>query len=83
MGFLCSAPLTEDTKGFIGKEAFENAKDDAVFINVGRGPIVDEDALIDALKSGKLRDAVLDVFTEEPLPVESYLWNVENVLLSP
>ena len=80
---LCSAPLTPQTKGMIGKEQFDNAKDDAVFINVGRGPIVDEDALIDALKTGKLKGAGLDVFAMEPLPKSSELWELDNVLLSP
>ena len=80
---LCAAPLTPETKGMIGKEQFDNAKDDAVFINVGRGPIVDEDAVIDALKTGKLKGAVLDVFAMEPLPKDSELWELENVLLSP
>jgi phosphoglycerate dehydrogenase-like enzyme len=49
----------------------------------GRGPIVDEDALIDALKSGKLKGAGLDVFVEEPLATSSPLWELDNVLLSP
>ena len=80
---LCAAPLTPQTKGMIGKEQFENAKDGAVFINVGRGPIVDEDALIDALKSGAIKGAGLDVFSVEPLPESSDLWDLDNVLLSP
>ena len=49
---LVSAPLTESTRGLIGKEAFDNAKEGAVFINLGRGPVVEEDALIEALKNG-------------------------------
>jgi phosphoglycerate dehydrogenase-like enzyme len=80
---LCSAPLTTETKGMIGKEQFDAAKANAVFINVGRGPIVDEVALIDALKDGKLKGAGLDVFSTEPLPKESELWELDNVLLSP
>jgi phosphoglycerate dehydrogenase-like enzyme len=80
---LCSAPLTPETKGMITKEQFDNAKENAVFINVGRGPIVDQDALIDALKDGRLKGAGLDVFATEPLPVDSELWNLENVLMSP
>lgn len=54
-----------------------------VFINLGRGPIVDEKALIDALKSGRLRGAALDVFIEEPLPENSQFWDLDNVLISP
>ena len=80
---LCSAPLTEETRGLIGKAQFEHAKKDAVFINLGRGPVVDEVALIEALKTGKLKGAALDVFTNEPLPASSELWELENVLLSP
>jgi phosphoglycerate dehydrogenase-like enzyme len=80
---LVSAPLTEETRGLIGREQFQHAKEGAVFINLGRGPVVDENALIDALKSGKLKGAALDVFTEEPLPTESELWELENVLISP
>ena len=80
---LCAAPLTPETNKMIGKEQFENAKPGAVFINVGRGPIVDEQALIEALKSGKLKGAALDVFETEPLPKDSPLWEMDNVLLSP
>ena len=80
---LCSAPLTPETQGMITKEQFDHAKRDAVFINLGRGPIVDEDALIDALKDGRLKGAGLDVFMTEPLPRESELWRLDNVLLSP
>lgn len=80
---LCAAPLTPETQGMIGKEQFDHAKKGAVFINLGRGPVVDEDALIDALKTGKLKGAALDVFTTEPLPKESELWDLDNLLLSP
>mmetsp|Transcript_13355 Transcript_13355/g.20248 ORF Transcript_13355/g.20248 Transcript_13355/m.20248 type:complete len:387 (-) Transcript_13355:41-1201(-) len=80
---LVSAPLTDETRGLIGPEAFQNAKDDAVFINLGRGPVVDENALIKTLKSGKMKGAALDVFTTEPLPQDSELWDLDNVLVSP
>ena len=80
---LCAAPLTPETEKMIGKEQFDNAKKGAVFINVGRGPIVDEPALIEALQDGRLKGAGLDVTTVEPLPKESPLWKLENVLLSP
>lgn len=80
---LVSAPLTEETRGLIGPDQFAHAKQNAVFINLGRGPVVDEPALIQALKSGKLKGAALDVFTVEPLPDESELWDLENVLISP
>jgi phosphoglycerate dehydrogenase-like enzyme len=80
---LVSAPLTEETRGLIGRDQFAHAKQQAVFINLGRGPVVDEEALIDALKTGKLKGAALDVFSEEPLPENSELWELENVLISP
>jgi lactate dehydrogenase-like 2-hydroxyacid dehydrogenase len=78
---VCSAPL--QTRGMIGAEQFDNAKKDAIFINVGRGPVVQEDALVAALQQGKLKGAALDVFATEPLPTSSPLWEMENVLLSP
>ena len=80
---LCSAPLTEETRGSIRKAQFEHAKKEAVFINLGCGPMVDEVALIEALKTGKFKGAALDVFANEPLPASSELWELENVLLSP
>ncbi|MEO0933201.1 MAG: NAD(P)-dependent oxidoreductase [Cyanobacteria bacterium J06641_2] len=52
-------------------------------MNLGRGPVVDEAAMIKALKSGKLRGAALDVFEEEPLAQDNELWNLPNVLISP
>ena len=67
----------------IGKDEFDVAKEGAVFVNVGRGPIVDEPAMIDALKDGRLKGVGLDVFAAEPLPKESPLWGLDNVLLSP
>ena len=80
---LCAAPLTPSTRGMINKKAFAKSKENSVFINVGRGPIVDEDALIDALKNGRLKGAALDVFATEPLPTDNELWSLDNVLMSP
>ena len=80
---LCSAPLTPETYQLISKEQFDHAKENLVFINVGRGPVVDEEALIDALKDGRLKGAGLDVFVTEPLDESSELWKLDNVLLSP
>lgn len=80
---VCSAPSTVETRGMINAEAFQSVKDGAVFINLGRGPIVDEGALMEALNSGRLKGAALDVFTEEPLPPESKWWDIPNVLVSP
>jgi phosphoglycerate dehydrogenase-like enzyme len=58
-------------------------RDAAVVVNVGRGGVIDEDALIEALVSGKLAGAALDVFADEPLPETSPLWGLENVIVSP
>jgi len=80
---LMSLPLTEHTRGVISKEVLGNCKPSAVVINVGRGPIIDEDALIEALQNGTIKGAGLDVMTVEPLPKESPLWKLPNVLLSP
>ena len=80
---LCSMPLTSETEGMIGKAEFDAAKAGAVFINVGRGPIVDEKAMIEALQDGRLKGVGLDVFAVEPLPKESPLWSLDSVLLSP
>jgi phosphoglycerate dehydrogenase-like enzyme len=80
---LISTPLTEQTRGLISKEILSHCKKSAVIINVGRGPIIDEDALINVLESGSIKGAGLDVFTMEPLPKSSHLWKLPNVLLSP
>jgi phosphoglycerate dehydrogenase-like enzyme len=79
---VCVTPLTEETRGRIGHEQFAAAKANMVFINIGRGPVVDTDALIAALNSGKLKGAALDVHAPEPLPQTSPLWTMENVLVS-
>ena len=80
---LVSTPLTEQTRGLISKEVLSHCKKTAVIINVGRGPIIDEEALIKCLESGAIKGAGLDVMTVEPLPKESKLWKLPNVLLSP
>jgi phosphoglycerate dehydrogenase-like enzyme len=80
---VVAAPLTPDTKGLIGTWEFAAMKPEAVIINVGRGPVIDEAAMVEALRSGQIRGAALDVFEVEPLPRESPLWTMENVLLSP
>lgn len=80
---VCSAPSTVETRGMVNRDAFHAVKEGAVFINLGRGPVIDEEALIEALKNGKLKGAALDVFSEEPLPQSNELWDLDNVLLSP
>jgi phosphoglycerate dehydrogenase-like enzyme len=82
---LVATPLTKSTRTMIGKKQFDVAKVGSVLINVGRGPVIDEEALIDALTNNgsRLKGAALDVTTIEPLPLESPLWTLDNVLLSP
>lgn len=80
---LLATPLTADTRGLIGEGELAAMKQSAVIINVGRGPVVDEGALIRALESGRIRGAALDVFDKEPLPAEHPFWRMPNVLVSP
>lgn len=80
---VVTLPLTDETRGLVSRETIARMRDGAIFVNVGRGGVVDEEALVDALRSGKLRGAALDVFAEEPLPDSSPLWSMENVLVSP
>ncbi|MDX7456935.1 NAD(P)-dependent oxidoreductase, partial [Klebsiella pneumoniae] len=75
--------LTDETRHLIGKSAFEKMKKSAIFINAGRGPVVDEQALIEALQSGEIHAAGLDVFEQEPLPVDSPLLSMPNVVALP
>ena len=78
-----SLPLTEQTRGLIGDAEFAVMKKDAVLINVGRGPTIDEGALIKALSEKRIRGAALDVFDQEPLAQGHPFYSMENVLLSP
>jgi phosphoglycerate dehydrogenase-like enzyme len=80
---VVSAPLTAETKGMIDAEAFAAMKPNAVLINVGRGPVVDEQALIAALSTNIIKGAALDVFDKEPLPEGHPFYKLQNVLLSP
>lgn len=80
---LISAPLTPETRGLIDARRLALLPPHAVLINVGRGPVADEAALISALSAGRIRGAVLDVFDTEPLPEAHPFWRMENVLLSP
>jgi len=79
---LCT-PVTPATTGLIDRLRLARMKPDAYLINVGRGPLVDEAALIEVLKDHKIAGAALDVFTEEPLPKHSPFWDLENVLITP
>lgn len=76
-------PHTDATDQLLGEDELAQMKPDAVLINIARGAIVDEPALIAALQNGRLRGAALDVFAEEPLPPTSRLWDLPNVLISP
>ena len=80
---VVAAPLTPGTLGLVGREAIAAMKRTAVLVNVGRGPVVDEPALVEALEQGLIRGAALDVFETEPLPAGHALWRLPNVLLSP
>lgn len=82
--WVCVAlPLTPDTKDLFDAGRFSSMKPGARFINVGRGELVDEPALVGALTSGRLSGAALDVFATEPLPEESPLWTMDNVIVTP
>ncbi len=76
-------PLTDETYHLIGEREFNLMSKRPYFFNIGRGAVVDEMALINALREGKIRGAGLDVFEEEPLPQDSPLWEMENVLITP
>ncbi len=79
---LCAA-LTPATRHLIGAEELRRMKSTAYLINIGRGGLIDERALIDALRERQIAGAALDVFEEEPLPAESPLWDMPNVMLTP
>jgi phosphoglycerate dehydrogenase-like enzyme len=76
-------PLTQATENLIDAKAFEKMKPGAVFVNTARGGVVDQQALIDALKSGRLRAAGLDVFAEEPISNDDPILTLDNVTLAP
>jgi len=80
---LVTAPLTPETRGLIDEATIAVMKPTAVIINIGRGPVVDEVALVRALEARKIRGAALDVFNREPLPPDHPFWRLDNVLLSP
>jgi phosphoglycerate dehydrogenase-like enzyme len=80
---ILACPLTSRTAGLIGRPELERLPPGAVVVNVSRGQVVDESALIDLLGSGHLGGACLDVFATEPLPESSPLWDLPNVLISP
>lgn len=80
---VIALPLTSDTRGLLGEAAFRAMKRTALVINIGRGPIVQEAALVRALQEGWIGGAGLDVFEREPLPADSPLWGMEHVIITP
>jgi phosphoglycerate dehydrogenase-like enzyme len=80
---VVAVPLNAETRGLIGEAEFAAMKKTAVLINVGRGPVIDERAMIQALTEHTIKGAALDVFDEEPLPKGHAFYKLENVLLSP
>jgi len=78
-----AAPLTPETRGAISKDVIGRMKKTAWIVNIARGAIVDESALADAIRAGRLGGAGLDAFTTEPLPADHALWTLENVMISP
>lgn len=80
---VVATPLNAETRGMIGEAEFAAMKPTAVVINVGRGPVINEEAMIKALSRGRIKGAALDVFDREPLPADHPFYKLENVLLSP
>lgn len=82
--FIClTLPLTAETEGLIGAEEFALMRPESIFINISRGKVVDEAALIEALRAGQIRGAGLDVFEREPLDTDSPLLTLNNVVATP
>jgi len=80
---VVACPLTDETEGLVGEREFASMQSDAVLVNIARGPIIDQDALLYALRKGRIAGAALDVFEEEPLPQDSRLWAMDNVIVTP
>jgi phosphoglycerate dehydrogenase-like enzyme len=81
--FIIAAPLSPQTREMIGERELSSMKPSAFLINIGRGEIVDEEALIQALNSGKIAGAALDTFCQEPLPKNHSFWKMKNVIVTP
>ena len=80
---VLACPLTETTRGLVDAAAFDTLSPESVVVNVGRGPIVETDALLDALQDNGIRGAALDVTDPEPLPADHELWGMGNVIVTP
>ncbi|MDB9822578.1 D-2-hydroxyacid dehydrogenase [Deltaproteobacteria bacterium] len=81
--FICVAPSKPENRKMLNAEAFSKMKPAAFFINIGRGEVVDEDALVQALKERKIAGAALDTFCQEPLPGDHPFWGMDNVIITP
>ena len=80
---ILTLPLTEETRHLIDKDKIESMKNNSVLVNVSRGGVIDEVALVEAMQEGKFLGVALDVFEEEPLGEDSLLWGFENVIITP
>ncbi len=80
---VIACPLNDRTRGLLGEREFDLMKPTAVVVNLARGAVIDQEALIEALRSGKIGGAGLDVTTPEPLPPDSELWEMENAIVTP
>ena len=80
---VVTMPLTDASRGIVGRDVLAALPPQAWLINISRGPLVDEPALLEALRAGRIAGAVLDVFGEEPLPTDSPWWDVPNVIVTP
>ena len=80
---VLTPPLTPTTRGMISHKQLASMKPDAYLINVGRGPLIDETALLEALRARRIGGAALDVFDKEPLPADSPFWDLDNLLITP
>ena len=78
---MALTPLTPETRGIVGEKLFAAMKPTAYLVNVARGGVVDEPALIKALEAGQIAGAALDVFSQEPLPPDNPLWKTKNVTI--
>lgn len=79
---ILAIALTSETRGLISEKQFSRMKNGAILINAARGTLIDEGALVEDLRTGRIAGAALDVFEEEPMQAESLLWHMENVLIS-
>ncbi len=80
---VLACPLTEETEGLLGEDEIATMSADTVVVNVSRGGVIDEPALVRALQQDRLGGAALDVFAAEPLPADSALWDLSNVVVTP